>query len=128
MAETHRCKPKNVSSTLKYSGEKSTVCQITVSNVSDIENCTWAARLDDEFKATSVRVVVASPVEGATIEAPPHISVGKVGPVQCKIEGGRPAPFISMEVKGLSKAEIVNSTQTQTPDKKGIYQTLQVRN
>lgn len=42
-AEKHKCEPEDLSH-MEYSGTDKSACQITVSNVSDDDNCTWAAR------------------------------------------------------------------------------------
>jgi hypothetical protein len=121
LGKTHHCKPKNVSSTLKYSGTDKNVCQITVSNVTNEENCTWATRLGDERNPREISVIVASPVVDGIIVAPP-VQAGKPGTVTCTMNGGRPAPFMSMEMEGLHP---VNDSQIQTPDDNGIYTSVQ---
>ena len=49
------------------------------------------------------------------------------GKVTCTMKGGRPAPGVSMEVEGLEETSISNDSQVQTPDDKGVYETVQVQ-
>ena len=73
-----------------------------------------------------IKVIVASPVEGGTVEAPTMSAYSQQGPVTCTMKGGRPAPGVSMEVEGMEKTSISNDSQIQTPDDKGVYETVQV--
>ena len=73
-----------------------------------------------------IKVIVASPVEGGTIEAPSMKAYSEKGKVTCTMQGGRPAPGVSMEVEGLQETSISNDSQVQTPDEKGVYETIQV--
>ena len=70
-------------------------------------------------------MIVASPVQGGTVEAPP-MAAGSKGLVTCTMRGGRPAPGVSMEVQGLQESSISNDSQIQTPDDKGVYETIEV--
>ena len=73
-----------------------------------------------------IKVVVASPVMEGTVEAPPMTAYSQQGPVTCTMKGGRPAPGVSMEVEGLEETSISNDSQIQTPNDKGVYETVQV--
>ena len=53
VAKMHRCDPAEVGSNLTYSGTDPKVCQITVPNVGEAENATWATRLGDEMGRSS---------------------------------------------------------------------------
>lgn len=119
----HRCNPTNTSSIMEYTGHNSTECTVTVHNVTDEYNCGWATRIDEDMVNTNINITVAQPIKNMSITMDQLIA-GKSSKVVCKVNGGRPAPLISLEFT-KPRPEIVNSTQQQTPDEEGVYQSEQ---
>ena len=127
----YRCQTNgDDSKNISYTGTDPKVCQITVYSVTDADNLTYAARLDIGVELYSIPVTIAKNIDYAKISIGPNgegvLNAGDDGEVKCKIHGGRPAPLISFGVKGMSKAQIINDSQVQTPDNDGIYDTVEV--
>ena len=99
---------------MKYTGTNATECTITVHNVTDEYNCTWAGRLDEDLTNSNIEIIVARPLENITIHVKDTLVANQPGQIKCGVFGGRPAPSISLEfTKPLPK--LLNDSQTQIP-------------
>ena len=110
---------------MKYTGTNSTECTITVHNVTDDYNCTWAGRLDEDLTNSNIEIIVARPLENITIHVVDTLVANQPGQIKCGVFGGRPAPSISLEfTKPLPK--LLNDSQTQIPGDTYIFTTVNV--
>ena len=57
----HKCEPSDRANNMTYSGTDAKVCQITVANVAEDANCTWATRLGDEMGRSSLEFLIPDP-------------------------------------------------------------------
>jgi len=123
-ATLHKCSNATFNSVMDYTGTDTKTCTITIHNVSEEYNCTWAARLDEDLTNSNISVTIAAAVEEVIIEAPEELVAGMDGNIICTVKGGRPAPILNFDF-GESSPEMVNDTITQTPDDDGIFTSVQ---
>ena len=76
------CDPQNFAGRIQYTGTVNNVCEVTVRNLTEDDDCVWATRVDADLENLSVDVVVATPISELIIR---HNSViaNKEGNIRC---------------------------------------------
>ena len=99
---------------MKYTGTDANECTITVHNVTEEYNCSWAGRLDEDLKNSYINITIAKPVKNMTIEIVGNLVADQPGHIKCLATSGRPAPLMSLQITD-PMPEFLNNSLTQTP-------------
>jgi len=124
VAEKHKCQPTNTSDIMKYTGNNTNECTITIHNVTEEYDCSWAGRLDEDLTNSYINITIARPVKNMTIEIVGDLVADQPGHIKCLANGGRPAPMMSFQITD-PMPEFLNNTLNQTPDEDGIFTSVQ---
>ena len=100
---------------MKYTGTDANECTITIHNVTEEYDCSWAGRLDEDLQNSYINITIAKPVKNMTIEMVGDLVADQPGHIKCLVNGGRPAPMMSLQILPLPVPEFLNNSLNQTP-------------
>ena len=105
---------------MKYTGNNTNECTITIHNVTEEYDCSWAGRLDEDLTNSYINITIARPVKNMTIEIVGDLVADQPGHIKCLANGGRPAPMMSFQITD-PMPEFLNNTLNQTPGTYLLY-------
>jgi len=120
------CKPESLGTVMRYTGNSTSECTITVDKLTEADDCGWEVRVDAQRTNRHINVTVALPVTSIDLTLDPAnpLQAGQDVTIVCKATGGRPDPALQL-VSGPSSFKDVAAVETKNDTSK--TSTLQVK-
>ena len=92
---------------MKYTGNNTNECTITIHNVTEEYDCSWAGRLDEDLTNSYINITIARPVKNMTIEIVGDLVADQPAHIKCLAKSGvsRTLPNQSLFVIVLDQSE-----------------------